>query len=66
VSLPLGYVVVPSFRWSSAPELLDAHSRRIAADHVSQALAVVGTARLVVSLPLQGKSHPPGQKARQL
>jgi hypothetical protein len=26
VSLSLGYVVVPSFRWSSAPELLDAHS----------------------------------------
>src|SRR6266511_4243243 len=25
VSLSLGYVVVPSFRWSSAPELLDAH-----------------------------------------
>jgi len=28
VSLSLGYVVVPSFRWSSAPELLDAHSCR--------------------------------------
>src|SRR5216117_797486 len=27
VSLALGYVVAPSFRWSSAPELLDAHSR---------------------------------------
>jgi hypothetical protein len=26
VSLSLGYVVVPSFRRSSAPELLDAHS----------------------------------------
>src|SRR6266542_3254321 len=26
VSLSLGYVVVPSFRCSSAPELLDAHS----------------------------------------
>jgi hypothetical protein len=26
VSLSLGYVVVSSFRWSSAPELLDAHS----------------------------------------
>src|SRR5436309_5652713 len=26
VSLSLGYVVAPSFRWSSAPELLDAHS----------------------------------------
>src|SRR5215212_12185225 len=30
VSLSLGYVVVPSFRWSSAPELLDAHSAGIA------------------------------------
>jgi hypothetical protein len=30
VSLSLGYVVVPSFRCSSAPELLDAHSRGIA------------------------------------
>src|SRR4029450_5288379 len=30
VSLSLGYVVVPSFRWSSAPELLDAHSGEIA------------------------------------
>ena len=29
VSLSLGYVVVPSFRWSSAPELLDAHSAGI-------------------------------------
>src|SRR5215203_5237895 len=29
VSLSLGYVVVPSFRWSSAPELLDAHPRGI-------------------------------------
>jgi len=29
VSLSLGYVVVPSFRWSSAPELLDAHSSGI-------------------------------------
>jgi hypothetical protein len=28
VSLSLGYVVAPSFRWSSAPELLDAHSTR--------------------------------------
>jgi hypothetical protein len=27
--LSLGYVVVPSFRWSSAPELLDAHSAGI-------------------------------------
>jgi len=27
--LSLGYVVVPSFRWSSAPELLDAHPRGI-------------------------------------
>jgi hypothetical protein len=31
VSLSLGYVVVPSFRWSSAPELLDAHSAGMAA-----------------------------------
>jgi hypothetical protein len=31
VSLSLGYVVVPSLRWSSAPELLDAHSAGIAA-----------------------------------
>src|SRR4029450_6451998 len=31
VSLSLGYVVVPSFRWSSAPELLDAHSGGITA-----------------------------------
>src|SRR5829696_86668 len=30
VSLSLGYVVAPSFRWSSAPELLDAHSAGIA------------------------------------
>src|SRR5436309_1956460 len=30
VSLSLGYVVLPSFRWSSAPELLDAHSAGIA------------------------------------
>jgi hypothetical protein len=30
VSLSLGYVVVPSFRSSSAPELLDAHSGGIA------------------------------------
>jgi hypothetical protein len=30
VSLSLGYVVVPSFRCSSAPELLDAHSTGIA------------------------------------
>jgi hypothetical protein len=30
VSLSLGYVVVPSLRWSSAPELLDAHSAGIA------------------------------------
>src|SRR4029453_9313569 len=29
VSLSLGYVVVPSLRWSSAPELLDAHSAGI-------------------------------------
>src|SRR5215207_3835498 len=29
VSLSLGYVVVPSFRCSSAPELLDAHSGEI-------------------------------------
>ena len=38
VSLSLGYVVVPSSRWSSAPELLDAHSARIAA-LVAQELA---------------------------
>jgi hypothetical protein len=31
VSLSLGYVVVPSFRCSSAPELLDAHSPGITA-----------------------------------
>jgi hypothetical protein len=31
VSLSLGYVLVPSFRWSSAPELLDAHSAGIVA-----------------------------------
>jgi hypothetical protein len=26
MSLSLGYDLMPSFRWSSAPELLDAHS----------------------------------------
>jgi len=35
VSLSLGYVVAPSFRWSSAPELLDAHSPGIADDDLA-------------------------------
>src|SRR5215211_3764827 len=37
VSLSLGYVVVPSFRYSSAPELLDAHSAGIAGGGVRAA-----------------------------
>jgi hypothetical protein len=38
MSLSLGYVVVPSFRWSSAPELLDAHSYGIATEGDGQRL----------------------------
>src|SRR5215207_4239293 len=42
VSLSLGYVVVPSFRCSSAPELLDAHSGRINSVAAGQPVATAG------------------------
>jgi hypothetical protein len=53
VSLSLGYVVVPSFRWSSAPELLDAHSAGIWPNTIQH--SVTGT-----TLPMASPVLHPG------
>jgi hypothetical protein len=39
MSLSLGYDLMPSFRWSSAPELLDAHSVGIIDDKAAASTA---------------------------
>src|SRR5436309_14554985 len=54
VSLSLGYVVLPSFRWSSAPELLDAHPSEITLSwrevcNLSTARSVCGSRPVIVA-----------------